>query len=61
MFHLASWVVLIRNYIGLTGPLSEPRESWNARLRTRIPCKLLKEVAACQECLSHLQIRSTGN
>lgn len=28
-FHLASLVVLIGSYIGFTGPLSEPRESWN--------------------------------
>lgn len=32
-FYLASLAVLIGSYHGFTGPLSEPRESWNSRLR----------------------------
>lgn len=55
------YLVLIGSYIDFTGSLSEPRESRNARLRARVPRKLLKEVAACEECLSHLQIRSIGD
>lgn len=55
IYHLG---IYPRGILDFTGLLQEPGEDRDSPLWTRISCRLLKEVVACEKCLPHLQIRS---